>query len=82
MDEALQRITAAAAGCIQPAPLPRGHEREEAAEDEQEEPHASAVWRFFEERATEATMKRNLSADTGREILALRSPFCRKVQTH
>ena len=56
-DEALQRISAAAARYSEPAPLPGGQEGEEATEDEQEEPQASAVWRFFEERATGDTTK-------------------------
>lgn len=46
--EAVQRITAAAARAIQPTPLPRGQGGEEAPGDEEEEPKASAVWRFFE----------------------------------
>ncbi|XP_073341911.1 E3 SUMO-protein ligase ZBED1-like [Pagrus major] len=69
-DEALQRITAAAARYGQPTPLPGGQEGEEATEDEQEEPQASAVWRFFEERATGDTTRRNPSADA---ILEVRS---------
>lgn len=62
VDEALQRITAAGARSSQPSPLPGDLEGEETAEHEQDEPRASVVWRFFEERATvEAT--RNPSAD-------------------
>lgn len=44
VDEALQRITAAAARSSQSTPLQGGQEEEEAAEHEQEEPQASAVW--------------------------------------
>lgn len=70
VDEALQRITASAARCSQPTPLPGGQGGEEAAEAEQEEPQASAVWRFFEEQATGDTTRRNPSADA---ILEVRS---------
>jgi len=70
VDEALQRITAAAARSSQPTSLPEGQEGEKAAEHEQEEPQASAVWRFFEERASGDTTRRNPSADS---ILEVRS---------
>ncbi|XP_070411334.1 dynein axonemal heavy chain 10-like [Nothobranchius furzeri] len=46
-------------------------EGEEAAEHEQEEPQASTVWRFFEERATGDTTRRNPSADAILEISTL-----------
>ncbi|XP_056277169.1 E3 SUMO-protein ligase ZBED1-like [Pseudoliparis swirei] len=68
VDEALQRVTAAAARSGQPTSLPEGQEGEEAAEHE--EPQASAVWRFFEERASGDTTRRNPSADS---ILEVRS---------
>ena len=67
VDEALQRITAAAARSSQSSPLPGGQEGEEAAEHEQEEPQTSAVWRFFEERATGETT-RHTSADAMVEL--------------
>ncbi|KAK9528362.1 hypothetical protein VZT92_012530 [Zoarces viviparus] len=70
VDEALQRVTAAAARSSQPTSLPEGQEGEEAAEHEQEQPQASAVWRFFEERASGDTTRRNPSADS---ILEVRS---------
>ena len=69
-DEALQRITAAAARHTQPTPLPGGQEGEEATEDKQEEPQASTVWRFFEEQATGDTATRSPTADA---ILGVRS---------
>ncbi|XP_073323035.1 zinc finger BED domain-containing protein 4-like [Pagrus major] len=67
-DEALQRISAAAARYGQPTPLPGGQKGEEATEDDQEEPQASGVWRFFEERATGDTTRRNPSADAIMEV--------------
>uniref|UniRef100_A0A1A8U2M2 HAT C-terminal dimerisation domain-containing protein n=1 Tax=Nothobranchius furzeri TaxID=105023 RepID=A0A1A8U2M2_NOTFU len=70
VDEALQRITAAAARASQSTGLQGDQEGEEAAEHEQEEPQASTVWRFFEERATGDTTRRNPSADA---ILEVRS---------
>ncbi|KAL4009459.1 hypothetical protein ACER0C_003311 [Sarotherodon galilaeus] len=76
VDEALQRITAAARSS-QPTPLPGNQEGEEAEEDEQKEQQASAVWRFFEERASRDTTRRNPSADP-----TLMSPFAREVQIH
>ncbi|XP_051778436.1 E3 SUMO-protein ligase ZBED1-like [Erpetoichthys calabaricus] len=69
-DEALQRISAAAK-YFQPAPMPVGQEGEKGTEDEQEEPQASAVWRFFEERATgpgDTQKRRNPSADAIPEV--------------
>ncbi|XP_076737306.1 zinc finger BED domain-containing protein 4-like [Maylandia zebra] len=78
VDEALQRITAAARSS-QPTPLPGNQEGEEAEEDEQKEQQASAVWRFFEERANRDTTRRNPSADV---ILEVRSyidePLCQR----
>ncbi|XP_051914613.1 zinc finger BED domain-containing protein 4-like [Hippocampus zosterae] len=70
VDEALQRITAAAARASQTTPLPGGEEGEEGAEQQQEEPQACAVWRFFEERVTGSTTRRNPSSDA---ILEVRS---------
>lgn len=79
VDEALQRITAAAARSSQPTPLPGDQEGEEAEEGEQKEQQASAVWRFFEERASRDTTRRNPSADA---ILEVRSyidePLCQR----
>nr|XP_046241207.1 zinc finger BED domain-containing protein 4-like [Scatophagus argus] len=65
VDEAIQRITAAAARFSQPTPLPGG---QEGAEDEQEGPQASAVWRFFEERPSEDTTRRKPSANAVLEV--------------
>ncbi|KAL7875152.1 hypothetical protein SRHO_G00061220 [Serrasalmus rhombeus] len=67
VDEALQRISAAAARSSQSSPLPGGQEGEEAVEHEQEEAQASAVWRFLEERAT-GESSRNPSADAMVEV--------------
>ncbi|XP_047236072.1 zinc finger BED domain-containing protein 4-like isoform X2 [Girardinichthys multiradiatus] len=80
VDEALQRITAAAARFSQSTPLPGGHEGEEAAEHEQEEPQASAVWRFFEERATGDTTRRNPSSDAIMEVRSyLEEPLFQRI---
>lgn len=65
VDEVIQRITAAAARSSQPTSLPGGQVE---AEDEQEGPQASAVWKFFEERATGDTTRRNPSADAIMEV--------------
>ncbi|XP_051944619.1 zinc finger BED domain-containing protein 4-like [Hippocampus zosterae] len=70
VDEALQRITAAAARASQTTPLPGGQEGEKGAEQQEEEPQASAVWKFFEERVTGSTTRRNPSSDA---ILEVRS---------
>lgn len=70
VDEALQRITRAASRCGQSSQLQGGHEGEEGAARELEEPQASAVWRFFEERASGDTAARNPTADA---ILEVRS---------
>ncbi|XP_051935570.1 E3 SUMO-protein ligase ZBED1-like [Hippocampus zosterae] len=70
VDEALQRITAAAARASQTTPLPGCEEGEDGAEQQQEEPQASAVWRFFEERVTGSTTRQNPSSDA---ILEVRS---------
>lgn len=73
VDEALQRLTAAAARCSpssQPAPPPGGQEGEEGAGALEVEPQTSAVWRLFDERATGDTARRNPSADA---ILEVRS---------
>lgn len=64
-DEAIQRITTAAARFSQPTPLPGG---QEGTEDEQERPQESAVWRFFEERVTGDSTRRNPSADSMMEV--------------
>ncbi|KAI3369500.1 hypothetical protein L3Q82_007714 [Scortum barcoo] len=61
VDEALQRVTAAAATSSQSALLPEGQE-------EQEEPQASAFWGFFEERVTGDTTRRNPSTDAILEV--------------
>ncbi|XP_019744386.1 zinc finger BED domain-containing protein 4-like [Hippocampus comes] len=63
-DKALQRITSAAERSSQSTPLPGGQEGEET--------QASAVWRFFEDRATGSTTRRNPSSDA---ILEVRS-YC------
>ncbi|XP_037389052.1 E3 SUMO-protein ligase ZBED1-like [Pygocentrus nattereri] len=71
VDEALQRITTAALRYGQSSHLQGGHGGEEAAAAlELEEPQASAVWRFFEERASGDTATRNPTADA---ILEVRS---------
>ncbi|XP_056463184.1 E3 SUMO-protein ligase ZBED1-like [Gadus chalcogrammus] len=71
IDEALQRITTAASRHRQSSHLQGGHGGEEgAAAHEPEEPQASAVWRFFEERASGDTAPRNPTADA---ILEVRS---------
>lgn len=71
VDEALQRITTAASRYGQSSHLQGGHGGEEgAAAPEPEEPQASAVWRFFEERASGDTATRNPTADA---ILEVRS---------
>ncbi|XP_037389152.1 E3 SUMO-protein ligase ZBED1-like [Pygocentrus nattereri] len=71
VDEALQRITTAALRYGQSSHLQGGHGGEEAAAArELEEPQASAVWRFFEERASRDTATRNPTADA---ILEVRS---------
>ncbi|KAL6463245.1 hypothetical protein MHYP_G00276360 [Metynnis hypsauchen] len=71
VDEALQRITTAALRYGQSSHLQGGHGGEEgAAARELEEPQASAVWRFFEERASGDTATRNPTADA---ILEVRS---------
>lgn len=69
--KALQRISAGAAAVrySQPTPVPEGgQEGGEAREDHQEEPQASAVRSFFEERAAEGTTRRIPSADTIMEV--------------
>ncbi|XP_023201057.1 zinc finger BED domain-containing protein 1-like [Xiphophorus maculatus] len=71
VDGALQRITTAASRYRQSSHLQGGHGGEEgAAARELEEPQASAVWRFFEERASGDTATRNPTADA---ILEVRS---------
>ncbi|KAL6470514.1 hypothetical protein MHYP_G00216330 [Metynnis hypsauchen] len=71
VDEALQRITTAALRYGQSSHLQGGHGGEEgAAARELEEPQASAVRRFFEERASRDTANRNPTADA---ILEVRS---------
>jgi len=66
VDEALQRITAAAARCNPSslsAPPSEGQEEEVGAGVGSQEPQASAVWRLFDERATGDTARRNPTAD-------------------
>lgn len=70
VDKALQRITTAASRYGQTSHLQGGHGEEGAAARELEEPQASAVWRFFEERASGDTATRNPTADA---ILEVRS---------
>ncbi|XP_077155210.1 E3 SUMO-protein ligase ZBED1-like [Ranitomeya variabilis] len=70
VDEALQRITAAAARCSlnsQPPP-PGGPEEVGARAPQVEPPQMSAVWRVFDERATEDAARRNPSADAMLEV--------------
>nr|XP_033947194.1 zinc finger BED domain-containing protein 4-like [Pseudochaenichthys georgianus] len=71
VDEALQRVTAAAARCdlsSQPAQPPGGQEGEEGARAPEVEPQMSAVWRLFDARATEDIARRNPSADAMLEV--------------
>ncbi|KAI4795310.1 hypothetical protein KUCAC02_031495 [Chaenocephalus aceratus] len=71
VDEALQRVTAAAARCdlsSQPAQPPGGQEGEEGARAPEVEPQMSAVWRLFDARATEDIARRNPSADALLEV--------------
>lgn len=73
LDEALQRVTVAAARCTpssEPAQPSGGQEGEEGASAPEEEQQTSAVWRLFDARATEDTARRNPSADA---ILEVRS---------
>ncbi|KAK3888618.1 hypothetical protein Pcinc_007344 [Petrolisthes cinctipes] len=69
LDEAVQRLKTAAANCTRNEPsAPPGNQGE--AVSQEVEKHTSAVWRFFDERATEDTTRRNPSADA---ILEIRS---------
>ncbi|KAI4818229.1 hypothetical protein KUCAC02_011581 [Chaenocephalus aceratus] len=71
VDEALQRVTAAAARCdlsSQPVQPPGGQEGEEGARAPEVEPQMSAVWRLFDARATEDIARRNPSADAMLEV--------------
>ncbi|KAJ4922851.1 hypothetical protein JOQ06_025923 [Pogonophryne albipinna] len=71
VDEALQRVAAAAARCdlsSQPAQPSGGQEGEEGARAPEVEPHMSAVWRLFDARATEDIARRNPSADAMLEV--------------
>ncbi|KAK7881407.1 hypothetical protein WMY93_029816 [Mugilogobius chulae] len=77
VDEALQRVTTAAARASQPTP--GGQEGEEAEEDEEERQQPSAVWRLFEERASGDTTRRNPSADAILEVRSyLDEPLCQR----
>lgn len=86
IDEAFQRITAAAAAARSSlsTALSRRREGEQAAEHKQEEPQVSALWRFFEEQATGDTTRRNPSADAMLEVRSYLegSPLSKEVQTH
>ncbi|KAK3854720.1 hypothetical protein Pcinc_038814 [Petrolisthes cinctipes] len=62
LDEAVQRLKTAAANCTRNEPsAPPGNQGE--AVSQEVEKHTSTVWRFFDERATEDTTRRNPSAD-------------------
>lgn len=70
LDEALQRITAAAARCI-PGSTCHGQPPEDQGEEEaraEVEPQTSAVWRLFDARATEDTARRVPSVDAMLEV--------------
>ncbi|KAK4307944.1 hypothetical protein Pmani_020336 [Petrolisthes manimaculis] len=69
LDEAVQRLKTAAANCTRNEPsAPPGNQGE--AVSQEVEKHTSTVWRFFDERSTEDTTRRNPSADA---ILEIRS---------
>lgn len=83
LDEALQRVTAAAARCTpssQPAQPPGGQEGEEGARAPEVEPQTSAVWRLFDARATEDTARRNPSADVMLEVRSYRAPYSKNCR--
>lgn len=76
VDEALQRISAAAAKCTpssQPAPPLEGQVFEE--------PHTSVVWRLFDERATGDATRRNPTADAIMEVRSyLEEPIIQRAE--
>ncbi|CAM4510891.1 unnamed protein product [Leuciscus chuanchicus] len=76
VDEALQRISAAAARCTpssQPAPPLEGQVYEE--------PQTSVVWRLFDERATGDATRRNPTADAILEVRSyLEEPIIQRAE--
>lgn len=85
VDEALQRITAAAARCnpssLSAPPPSEGQEGEVRAETRSQEPQASAVWRLFDERATGDTARRNPTADAVMEVRSyLEEPHIQRAE--
>lgn len=72
IDEAVQRLKTDAANCThsEPSAPPENQAEEVSQEGDSVEQHTSAVWRFFDERATQDTTRRNPSADA---ILEIRS---------
>ena len=84
VDEALQRISAAATRCNPSslsAPPSEGQEGEVGAGVGSEEPQASAVWRLFDERATGDTAMRNSTADAVLEVRSyLQEPLIQRAE--
>ncbi|CAK6980944.1 E3 SUMO-protein ligase ZBED1-like, partial [Scomber scombrus] len=84
VDEALQRISAAAARCNPSSlsvPPSEGQEGEVGAGVGSEEPQASAVWRLFDERATGDTGMRNSTADAVLEVRSyLQEPLIQRAE--
>ncbi|XP_039605910.1 uncharacterized protein LOC120526849 [Polypterus senegalus] len=84
VDEAFQRISAAAARCNPSslsAPPSEGQEEEIGAGACSQEPQASAVWRLFDERATGDTARRNPTADAMLELRSyLEEPLIQKAE--
>ncbi|XP_039593067.1 uncharacterized protein LOC120515810 isoform X2 [Polypterus senegalus] len=84
VDEAFQRISAAAARCHPSslsAPPSEGQEEEIGAGATSQEPQASAVWRLFDERATGDTAGRNPTADAMLELRSyLEKPLIQRAE--